>query len=313
MNNNIEYQNCIEEDEIDLRELFNTIFKHKYKILLFTFFITSLTIIYTMSIPNSYKSEVILAPQEQSKGVSLGGLGALAGLAGVSLGGGSSMDAYASLSTISSNNTFNKMVIEKYDLINKLSLKNMDKNLVFAANNRTFYDLLQKEESKEKINYEDEIYNTIKKLKSIISFSQDKKTGAIVLSVTLEDRFLAKELLELYLKETTSQLEKLDMLDIDKKLKYYKEELSNTQDIELKTQLSQLISSLMQKKVLSKASEYYNVRKITEAEVAYIKDKTKPKRSLIVIVSFITSLILGIFMVFLIEFIRGDDKKEELK
>jgi len=312
MNNNIEYNNCIEEDEIDLKELFNTIFKHKYKILLFTFIITSLTIIYTMSIPNSYKSEVILTPQEQSKGVSLGGLGALAGLAGVSLGGGSSMDAFASLSTISSNNTFNKMVIEKYDLINKLSLKNMDKNLVFAANNRTIYDFFHKKEEPKEINYEDEIYNTIKQLKSIVNFSQDKKTGSITLSVTLEDRFLAKELLEIYLKEATSKLEKLDMQDLEKKLKYYKEELSNTQDIELKTQLSQLVSSLMQKKVLSKASEYYNVRKITEPEVAYIKDKTKPKRGLIVIVSFITSLILGIFMVFLIEFIRGDDKKEEL-
>jgi len=300
----------IEEDEIDLRELFSTIYNNKFKIILFSFIVTSLTIIYTMSIPNSYKSEVILAPQEQSKGSSLGGLGALAGMAGISLGGGSSMDAYSSLSTIIKNNTFNKMLIEKYDLINKLSKENIDKNLVFAMNNRTIYDFLNKsKKDEEKINKEDKIFETIKTLKSIISFNKDKKTGAITLSVVHQDRFLAKELLEIYLKESTTQLEKLDMLDIDKKLKYYKEELSNTQDIELKTQLSQLVSSLMQKKVLSKASEYYNVRKITQPEVAYIKDKTKPKRGLIVVVAFITSIILGIFMVFFLEFIKGT--KEE--
>jgi len=300
MNNNIA------EDEIDLKELFLTIYKHKFKILFFSLIVTSLTIIYAMSIPNSYKSEVILSPQGQSKGSSLGGLGALAGLAGVSLGGSSSMDALSSLNTIVNNNTFNKMMIEKYDLINKLSMHSMDKNLIFAANNRIFYDLLKKDK---KINKKDNLYGTIKLLKSIISFSSDKKTGAITLTVSLQDRFLAKELLEIYLKESTSYLAKIDMQDLEKKLKYYKHELSNTQDIELKTQLSQLISSLMQKKVLSKASEYYVVRKITQAEVAFVQDKTKPKRALIVIVAFITSLIIAIFMVFLLEFIRGD--KEE--
>jgi len=301
--------NYIEEDEIDLRELFNTILKYKYKILFFTIIITSLTIIYTMSIPNSYKSEVILSPQEQSKGSSLGGLGALAGLAGVSLGGSNSMDAFSSLNTIMNNNTFNKMMINKYDLINKLSSKNIDKNLVFAMNNRTFYDFLNNKQIDNNQNIEDKIYTTIQSLKSMINLSKDKKTGAMTLTVNSKDRFLAKELLELYLKESTTQLSKLDMQDLEKKLKYYKEELSNTQDIELRTQLSQLVSSLMQKKVLSKASEYYNVRKITQAEVAYIKDKTKPKRGLIVVVSFITSLILAIFMVFFIEFLRGN--KEE--
>jgi len=302
--------NYIQEDEIDLRELFATILKYKYKILFFTIIITSLTIIYTMSIPNSYKSEVILSPQGQSKSSSLGGLGALAGLAGVSLGGSSSMDAFSSLNTILKNNTFNKMMIKKYDLINKLSVNNMDKNLVFAMNNRTFYDLLNnKVDDHINVNDEDKIYTTIQSLKGMINLSQDKKTSSITLSVNSKDRFLAKELLELYLKESTTQLEKLDMQDLEKKLKYYKEELSNTQDIELRTQLSQLVSSLMQKKVLSKASEYYNVRKITQAEVAYIKDKTKPKRGLIVVVSFITSLILAIFMVFFIEFLRGN--KEE--
>ena len=298
--------NYIQEDEIDLKELFSTIAKNKYKILLFAFVITSFTIVYTMSIPNSYKSEVILAPQEQSKSMNLGGLGALAGLAGVNLGGGSSMDAFSSLSTIVNNNTFNKMMIEKYDLINKISIQNMDKNLIFAMNNRTFYNLFKSEEDKD-LTYDEKLYNTIKELKEIVSFSSNKKTGTIELSVTLQDRFLAKELLEIYLKESTSYLSKLDMQDIEKKLKYYKHELANADDIELKTQLSQLISSLMQKKVLSKASEYYVVRKITQSEVAFIQDKTKPKRGFIIIVSFITSIILAIFMVFFIEFLRGEE------
>jgi len=298
--------NTIEEDEIDLKELFATIWNNKFKIAIFTFIVTSLTIIYTISIPNSYKSEVILAPQNQSKSSIGGGLSALAGLAGVSLGGGAGMDAFSSLNTILQDNAFNKMVIEKYHLIDKLDSKNQYKNLVFALGYSGIYDFFHsKEDKKEEKDYNEKLFDTIKNIKEIVSLSSDKKSGAISLSVTLQDRFLAKQILDIYLKESTSYLRKLDMIDVDKKLKYYKKELANSYDIELKTQLSSLISSLVQKKVLSQASEFYIVRKMVEPQVAFIKDKTKPKRGLIVIVSFITSIILGIFMIFFLEFIKG--------
>lgn len=299
--------NHIEEDEIDLRELFNTILKNKFKIIAITFIITSLTIAYTLTIPNSYKSSIILAPQEQSKGTSLGGLSALAGIAGVDLGG-SSMDAYNSMNTILNDNSFQKMVIEKHNLVEKLTPKSMDKNLVFALGIRSLYDLL-KSDNKNKKSKEELVFNTIKKLKKVVSLSSDKKSGAITMSVELNDRFLAKELLEIYLEESTTFLQTLDMKDINKKLSYYKKELSNINDIELKLQISQLISSLIQKKVLSSASEYYNVKVMTKPQVAFIKDKSKPKRSLIVVVSFVTSIILSIFLVFFLEFIKKDEEE----
>ncbi len=302
--NNINY---IEEDEIDLRELFATIWSNKFKIIFFTFIVTSLTIVYALKIPNSYKSSVILAPQEQSKGMSLGGLSALAGMAGINLGGGS-MDAYNSLNTIINNYGFQKMLIKKYNLSEKLTKKEMDKNLVFALGYRGIYDLFSSNKKGDKT--QDEIeFDTIKQLKKIISLSSDKKSGAITLSATLPDRFLAKKLVEIYLSESTAYLRKLDMQDINKKIKYYKNELANISDIELKTQISQLMSALVQKRVLSNASEFYVVKEMTKPEVAYIKDKAKPKRALIVIVGFITSIILAIFLVFFLEFLKNN--KEE--
>ena len=310
MQNNTLDTNCIEEDEIDLRELFHTIWIHKYKIMIFTFVVTSLTIIYTLSVPNSYKSSVILAPQVQSSKSSLGGLSALAGMAGVSLDGGS-MDAYNSLKTVIDDDGFEKMLVEKYNLSEKLTPKAMDKHLVFALGVRTFYDFFHATNKKDDRSKDEIEYDTIKKLKKIVSISSDKKSGAITLSVVLPDRFLAKKLLEIYLHESTNYLRKIDMLEINKKLHYYKNELANTNDIELKTQISQLMSALIQKKVLSSASEFYIVKEITKPEVAFIKDKTKPKRALIVIVAFITSIILGIFGVFFIEFLKNSKEEEQ--
>jgi len=299
--------NYTEEDEIDLRELFATIWGNKYKIIIFTFIVISLTLTYALKLPNSYKSSVILAPQEQSKGASLGGLSALAGMAGINLGG-SSMDAYNSMNTIINNNAFEEMIIKKYNLDKKLTPEYMDKNLVFALGYRGIYDMFSSKAKNDK-SKDEIIFDTIKKLKKIVSLSSDKKSGAITLSTELPDRFLAEELLKIYLNETTTYLRKLDMQDISKKLKYYKNELSSISDIELRTQISQLISSLIQKKVLSSASEYYNVRLMTKPYIPFIKDKSKPKRALILIVAFITSIILGVFGVFFLEFLQNEKRE----
>lgn len=307
---NISNQPFVEEDEIDLRELFATIMKYKYKIALFSFIITTFAILFSLSKPNSYKSSAILITQESPK-PSLGGLASLAGLAGVSLGGGGGLAVGDTMQTTLQDYSFAKYIIKKYDLAKKISASSMRLNMVFALAYSGIYDMLHSKQ--EDIRSEDEIiFDTFKKMQDIISISTDKKTGAITLSATTQDRFLSKELVEIYLKEITEYVKNREMRDVDQKIAYYKKELQNTYDVELKKQLSGLLSGLFQKKVLSQASEFYNVSKITEPTVAYVKDKTKPKRSLIVIVAFITSLILGIFGAFFLEFLKNN-KEEDLE
>lgn len=308
---NIQYNNCVEEDEIDLRELWHTIASHKYKIIFITFFITALTIIYTLSVPNSYKSFVLLAPQEQSKPSISGGLASLAGMAGINIGG-SSADVESVYEATLKDYGFNKMVLEKYNLTNKLSPEYMRKDMVFALGYSNLYDtiheFLKSDNNKSK---DEKIYDTYKQLKKkIISISSDKKTGLITLSAVTQDRFLSKELVDIYLKELTTYVKNREMKETDKKINYYKKELRNTTDVTLKEQISNLIASLMQKKVLSQANEYYNVTIINDAIVPYVKDKAKPKRALIVVVAFITSMILAIFWVFFIEFLKNSKEED---
>lgn len=298
-------QEFIEEDEIDLRELFNTILRYKYKIAAFSFIVVLLTLFYVLSIPNSYKSEIILAPQSESKSAS-GGLAGLASLAGVSLGGGNSKDPFTMMQTTLNDYKFNKLLIEKYNLADKLA---NPQNLVFAMGIDTFYS--KKEKNDKIISKEELIFSTNESLNSILSLSSDKKSGLIVLSAEHVDRFLAKELVDIYLEELISKIKFQDMKEIDKQIDYYKKELSTTYDVSLKEQLSKSLSALMQKKVFSLANDYYFVSKLTDSRVAYIKEKSKPKRALILIVSFVTSIILGIFMAFFLEFIRSNRNDEK--
>jgi uncharacterized protein involved in exopolysaccharide biosynthesis len=298
----------VQEDEIDLRELFATIKKHIWKIISFSFVVTSMVLIYVIFLPNIYKSDMILVPQEQTK-PSIGGLGALAGLAGIDLGGGG-MDAMNSLSTIIADYEFNQKMITKYSL---------DKKLLTDVNISTFVypfglDLAkQKEKDEEQKSKEEIFFDTYKEIQNVISISSDKKSGAITISAEHPNRFLTKNLVDIYLKEATSHLRKVDLIDTQKQIDYYERELAKTTNIELREQLSKLVSGLIQKKVLSEASEYYIVKKITDSRVAFVKDKIKPKRALILVVAFVTSIILGIFGVFFMEFLRNNKDEENIE
>jgi len=200
--------------------------------------------------------------------------------------------------------SFLDYVITKYDLVKKLS---HPKNLVYPFG----LEFSKSLKCDEKESEGEQKYCIRKALKDIISISSDKKSGLITLSATYYDRFLAKELVDIFLKEATQKIKENDMKNIKQQIKYYKQELANTKDISLKTQLSKSLSSLVQKEVFSNANSYYMVTKLTDSQVAYIKDKAKPKRALIMIVSLITGMILAIFIVFFREFLKNSaDEKD---
>ncbi len=190
-------------------------------------------------------------------------------------------------------------------ICNKL---NSDRNYVYPLGldfrkldeNNTNLDLNLSQEEKD--------FGCYKTLQSILKITEDKKSGMIILSAESPDRFLAKELVDIYLTELSSYLRENDMIDTDKKISFYEQEFQITINPELQTNLTQLLSSLIQKRVLANSSEFYIVKKLVDSEVAFIKDKIAPKRGLIIIVSFITSFILAIFIIFFREFIKGGDK-----
>lgn len=302
-------QAIIQEDEIDLRELARTIGRHKKKLLFFTFVVTAMSVVWSLSKPNVYKSQAVLVPQEQSKSSSLGGLGALAGMAGVDLGGGE-MSADQAYQLYLDDYNWMRQFLVTTKLFEKINADDADKDYKFALGINSFYKTLHRgkkilfdqldDEKKEQLQYE-----TYLKVKGQLSISSDKKTSAITLAYSDPDAALAKEVVEIFLDYASSSLRTNELCDMDKKISYYDNELQKTNDLALKTQLSQLMSALIQKRVLAQSSDYYNVKVITRPSTAYVQDKEGPKRGLIVMVTFVTSLILGIFGIFLLEFLRN--------
>ncbi len=300
----MEEQKYITEDEIDLRELGATIWRSKIFLIIFSLIITSLTVGYVIYKPNVYKSEVLVLPQDDGK-TGGGGLSALAGLTGIDIGGGGGISPFSSFDALLQNRIFHGRVINKYKICEKLS---NDQNYVYPLG----LDLRTQSINENNLTKEESDFACYQSLKSLIKITEDKKSGVISLSAESPDRFLAKELVDIYLKELSSYLRDNDMIDTDKKISFYEKELQQTVNPELQTNLTQLMSSLIQKRVLANSSEFYIVKKLVDSEVAFIQDKTAPKRGLIVVVSFVTSIILGIFIIFFREFIKSPENKKRL-
>lgn len=307
-NSHIENSKQIEEDEIDLRELFETILKGKKIIFLITIVVVSLTLLYALKLPNSYTSSAVLIPSEQDKGANLGGLGGLAAMAGVSIGGGSSMTPDVAFSSLLQNYDFMKTFIEENEILEHYTRANADENYVFALGYRGVYDFfageIVAEEDREKA-----LYDLILTLKTSFSISADKQSALITISYTDFDRKYAAKMVDLFLTDASAYLVKNNLNNVNKKLHYFEQEMANAQGFEMRQSLSTIISKIVQEKVMIQSKQYYQCDLLTPAQEPYILDKTKPKRGLIVVVSFVTSIILGIFVVFFLNFIRRDKEK----
>jgi LPS O-antigen subunit length determinant protein (WzzB/FepE family) len=297
---------CIEEDEIDLRELFSTIWKHKIFLFLFVSIVTFFAIIYALSKPNEYRVKTLLAPQEQSKSLNLGGLGALASMAGINVGGGSGVTPDVAFQTLLDDYEFMKNFIKKNGFDKKLLSGELEKDYVFALNYKGIYEMFHSNKKPKEIDFYLDIYKPFVKRFSI---DTDKKTGIITISFIHPSRHFAYEVLVKYLEDATKFLVNKNLQDINAQIAKYQKELAKTDNLELKSELAKLISSLIKQRVYINSSKYYKVKVITDPYIPDIKDKAKPKRALIVIVAFITSIILGIFIIFFIEFIKST--KEE--
>ncbi|MBB1440681.1 LPS O-antigen length regulator, partial [Shewanella sp. SG41-4] len=87
----------VENDEIDLRELFAVIWQGKWLIIAITAVFAVGAVVFAINQPNIYKSEALLAPADSEQGG--GGLAALAGqfgglasMAGINLGSRGGID-----------------------------------------------------------------------------------------------------------------------------------------------------------------------------------------------------------------------------
>ena len=306
-----EIPGCYEEDEIDLVELWQTIWSHRKFIGLFTLSITILAVILTLTMTNIYKSQAVLLPSKSSASP-LGSLSSIASIVGVSI---PSSSGSAEIMSLLKSNVLKEEVIKRYNLLPVLLYKSWDEKhhrwrqpSKFALFITKIKAAIGLSKGKSKKNGPD-IDDGIRALNNIFDVSEDRKLGTINVSVEYPDPKMAQKILEDIISTLREHMTSEAIRIAKKKINLLNQQLNKTTDPTIQQMIYKLIANQMKILTTAEVSENFAFKVI---DPPFAPDrKYKPKRKLIVIVAFITALILSIFIVFFVEFIKS--AKERMK
>ena len=290
------------DDEIDLQEIFNVLLDGKWIIVSLTTFISIIGVVYSLSLPNIYKSKAMLVPANSSNGSSgaLGSYSGLAGLAGISLssgdGEGNSAKAIQKITTLS---FFENNILTNIHLPDLMAFKswNSETNTVaydesiFNTRSNTWirnfsYPKQQIPSAQESFR----VFNT-----QHLSLSEDKKSGFIIIEIKHQSPFIAKQWTELIVNEVNAFYRQKDKTDSEKAVSYLNQQITMTSLSEIKQAIALLLQEETKKLTLIEANKYYVFDYIDPPAV--MEQKSDPKRSTICILFALLGGILSILLV----------------
>jgi uncharacterized protein involved in exopolysaccharide biosynthesis len=298
-----------QNDEIDLKELFGAIWQGKWLIILITSLFAVASVFYALSLPNIYKSEVLLAPADSSQqgGLgSLGQLGGLASLAGVSLGGGQTDKTSLALEILKSREFFANFVTKYQILPDLMAIERFEPSTTKVVYNKELY--LESENKwvrdvKPPKKPEPSLQSAKKIFQSSLSITRDSETGMIKLSVDHQSPYVARDWVEWLVKEINFVMKNRDRQEAETSISYLQTKITQTNVVEQKTLLFQLIEEQAKTLMFAEVRDEYVFKTIDPALVPEVK--FKPKRPLIVMLGTFVGGLVSIVALVLVHLIRS--------
>ncbi|SMF37009.1 LPS O-antigen chain length determinant protein, WzzB/FepE family [Alteromonadaceae bacterium Bs31] len=295
-------QNAACADEIDLRELWNVIWGGKWIIIGITLFFAVASVVYALSLPNIYKSEALLAPAEENSGGGLSGmagsLGGLASLAGVNLGGGGADKTTIAIEILKSRE-FTAQFVQKYDLLIPLmAAKGWDRKLDQLVIDKDIYDEAKKKwvrEPKPPRAPEPSLQEAYKEFMELFHVSEDKESGLVSLSVEHYSPGIAKQWVDLLIKEINAEVKHRDVAEARKSIEYLSNQLEKTAVSDMKAVFYELIEEQTKTVMFAEVRDEYVFKTIDGAVIP--EQKIKPKKALICVLGAIVGGLVSVMFV----------------
>ncbi len=270
------------DDEIDLWELWDTIWSGRWLIIAITSIFTLGGVTYALLAQEWYKADVVLAPADAKKSMSgaLAQFGGLASLAGISLPGAGEQEPVAVLKS----KEFARAFITDLNLMP-----------VF---------LKDAESSGKPLDIRDavRVFDT-----SVRTISEDKKTGLVTLSIRWKDPDTAAEWANLLVQRLNDRLRQQALAESERNVAYLQKEMATTSVVSLQQSMGRVLEGEMQKLMLARGNEEFAFKVIDRATPPKLRES--PKRSLIAIVSLLAGGFLGVLVVFLRKAIQNRPKR----
>lgn len=275
-------------------------------------FFTMVSCLIAFSLNREYRSTAILAPVSAS---GMGGIsrltqqfGGIASLAGINLPSGGGED----------KTTIAIEILKTWGFLEKFILSNELEEEVFAVYgwdrsqnelliDSDLYDVKTKKWVREVDEEAGETprpssWELYEALKERVFVSQNKSTGFVSVTVEHFSPFLAKEWVDLLVKDINAHIKEQDKIEARKSIAFLKKQIAETNVSDMQSVFYQLIEEQTKTLMLTEVSQEYVLKTISPAKVP--EKPSKPKKVLIVFFGVILGTIFSMFLSLAIYYLR---------
>jgi uncharacterized protein involved in exopolysaccharide biosynthesis len=298
----------VNDDEIDLKELFSALWAGKITIILTTFVASIIAVAIALSTPNIYRAEALLSPVSADGG-GMNGLankfGGLASLAGVSLGGGGFDKTTMGIEVLKSR-TFFADFVGKYPIMVDLMASNgwdLYNNKVLI--DTEIYDVDNQawvREAKAPRKSEPSVQEAHEKFSKLLFVSQDKESSFITIAIEHYSPYVAKQWVDWLVQDINNTIRNQEVQQAQRSIDYLLNQIEQTKLAELQMGFFELIQSQTETIMLANASPEYLFKTLDPAVVPELK--AKPSRALICVLGAMLGGLLGTLIVLVRHFVR---------
>ena len=277
-----------DEEEINLLDYLIVLLKHKWRIASIVIIAGIIAVIYSVRLPNIYRSEATIIPRQEEKSESstLAALRGLGGFAGelVGLGAGGS--------------------IEKFEVV--LKSRVLAKRILSNHKNEILPVLYEEAWDKDKTKWKSNSHPTIQDITNAIGgLLTVQKSSILKLQVDYTDPYFAKKMVEFYITEVSEFLREETLKDAEENQRFLRRQLDQTSDVLLKEKIYALLAKEIEKETFARAQKYYSFQVLDPPIVPDLNKRVKPKRSLICMLSVVVAFFVAVFLAFSLEYIHN--------
>ncbi|MGL4734433.1 MAG: Wzz/FepE/Etk N-terminal domain-containing protein [Enterovibrio sp.] len=303
------------DDEIDLRELFITLWRGKWIIVASTFLFAIAAALFAINKPNIYQADILVAPAETASGGGLANmaskLGGLANIAGISLGNEQNSTAAFALQVMKSRQ-FVDAFIKKYDLLVPLmAAKGWD-----LENNQLLIDESIFDSATKKWLREPDALRSAKPTaqeayqhftKNVLTVTETEDGAFYTVAINHFSPFIAKQWVTWLVDDINKVMRELTITENTRNLAYLQIQLKKTAVADMQSTLYRLIEEQTKSLMLAEVQDEFVFKVVDPAVVPEVA--SSPKRMLIVVLGTMLGGMIGIILVLLFHFMKGDDRQ----
>jgi len=292
------YQMNENEEQTNLKDLLESVLQRKLFIIIITSLFALSSVSFALWLPNIYISKSTLAPSSSDDSLSskLGGVSALAGMAGIALPSEGQNKSVEAVERIESYDFFVNEFLPFIKLEDLIAAKNWD-----PASNKIIYDKKLFNDKENKWVRKEEFPRTSipsnqeahEFYREILQVSEDKKTSFISISIEHVSPHIAQRWVELIIFKINSHMKELDKELAQNSINFLEESYKKTNLSEIKDVISSLLANQLQTLMLAESSEDYVFKPISSPLAP--EEKSKPNRLLICIFGTLFGFMLAVF------------------